>query len=239
MSTITSTPPSVATFRRLPASDAAVIPGERRIAIRNIPWDIYDRLSDAIGEGQNVRLAYDGKDLEIMVTGPTHEDAKESLQVFVKAVAFELRVRCRGLGQTSWKRPETLRGIEADLCYFFDPAKLAIAADARVRRSNDVSDYPNPDLAIEIDISPSQIDRPSIYRALNVKEVWRFDGRSLVIEQLRADGTYDPTDSSLFLPVRAEEVLRWLTKEDSSDETAWELSLREWARSDLAPRMKL
>ena len=158
--------------------------------------------------------------------------------MFVKAVAFELRVRCRGLGQTTWKRPETLRGIEADLCYFFDPAKLAIIADTRTRRSNNVAHYPNPDLAIEIDISPSQIDRASIYRALNIKEVWRFDGKCLVIEQLRSDGTYGPADSSLFLPVRAEEILRWVAEENSNDETAWELRLWEWASSALAPRMK-
>ena len=160
------------------------IPAEQRIAIRDIPWDLYDRLSDAIGEGQHVHLAYDGKDLEIMTVGPTHEDAKEYLGRFVNAVAFEARVRCRGLGQTTWKRPELSRGIEADLCYFFDPEKLAIVVDARARQSNNVADYPNPDLAIEIDISPSQIDRPSIYRALKVAEVWRFDGASLVIDPL-------------------------------------------------------
>jgi Uma2 family endonuclease len=237
MSTITSPPPSVATVPPLPVPSAA-IHAEQRIAIRDIPWDLYDRLSEAIGEGQNVHLAYDGKDLEIMVIGPTHEDAKEGLQLFVKAVAFELRIRCRGFGQTTWKRPETLRGIEADLCYFFDPAKLAIAADARMRRSNDIADYPNPDLAIEIDISPSQVDRPGIYRALSVKEVWHFDGSSLVIDQLGSDGTYIASESSLFLPVRADEVFRWVAEEDSNDEIAWETRLREWARSELAPRMK-
>jgi Uma2 family endonuclease len=171
-----------------------------------------------------------------MVLGPTHEGAKEWLLTFVKAVAFELRIRCRGLGQTTWKRPETLRGIEADLCYFFDLEKLAVIADARTRRSNIVADYPNPDLAIEIDISPSQIDRRGIYRALKVPEVWRFNGESLVIEQLGQDGAYIPADSSRFLPVRADEVLRWIRDEDLSDEIDWELRLREWVRTELAPR---
>jgi Uma2 family endonuclease len=234
MSTITIPAPAAIRFRR-PCPD---IPAEQRIAIRDIPWDLYDRLSDAIGEGQNVHLAYDGKDLEIMVLGPTHEDAKEFLGRFVNAVAFEAKVRCRGLGQTTWKRPEMSRGIEADLCYFFDPEKLAIVVDARARQSNNVADYPNPDLAIEIDISPSQIDRPSIYRALKVAEVWRFDGASLVIEQLRPDGTYAASESSRFLPVRSDEVLRWIRDEDSSDELAWELRLREWARTELTLRAK-
>jgi Uma2 family endonuclease len=195
-------------------------------------------LSDAIGEGQNVHLAYDGKDLEIMTAGPKHEDAKEVLGSFVKAVAFELRIRCRGLGQTTWKRPESLRGLEADLCYFFDPGKLAVVAGARARDSNDVADYPNPDLAIEIDISHSEIDRPVIYAALRVGEIWRFDGESLVIEQLGTDGTYVPAESSRFLPVRADEVLRWVNDEDFSDEVDWELRLRAWIQVELKPRLK-
>jgi Uma2 family endonuclease len=234
MPTITIPAPTAASSRR-PSPD---IPAEQRIAIRDIPWDLYDRLSDAVGEGQNVHLAYDGKDLEIMTVGPTHEDAKEYLGRFVNAVAFEVRIRCRGLGQTTWKRPDLSRGIEADLCYFFDLQKLAIVAAASAGRSNIVADYPNPDLAIEIDISPSQIDRPGIYRALKVPEVWRFNGESLVIEQLGQDGAYIPTDSSRFLPVRADEVLRWIRDEDLSDEIDWELRLREWARTELAARAK-
>jgi hypothetical protein len=51
-----------------------VLAGDQRITIRGLEWDLYDRLSDAIGEGQHVRLAYDGKDLEIMTTGRLHED---------------------------------------------------------------------------------------------------------------------------------------------------------------------
>jgi hypothetical protein len=59
-----------------------------------------------------------------------------------------------------------------------------------------------------------------------------------VIEQLGQDGTYIPTDSSRFLPVRADEVLRWIRHEDLSDEIDWELRLREWARTELAARAK-
>ena len=40
----------------------------------------------------------------------------------------------------------------------------------------DIADYPNPDLAIEIDISPPEVDREGIYKSLKVAEIWRFDG---------------------------------------------------------------
>ena len=109
-----------------------------------------------------------------MTVGPKHEDVRDLLGMFVNEVYFGLDIDCRGLGSTTWKRSEVNRGIEADLCFLFDPAKLQAADAAAANDSNDVADYPNPDLAIEIDLSPSQIDRPGIYSALRVAEIWRL-----------------------------------------------------------------
>ncbi len=52
------------------------------------------------------------------------------------------------------------------MTHYFTAKKLAADAKSRARKSNKVADYPNPDLAIEIDISPSEVDRPAIYAAL-------------------------------------------------------------------------
>jgi hypothetical protein len=62
MSTITKSKPSKVpvTMRRPPT-----IVGEARIVIRDVAWEIYDKLSDAVSEEQHVRMTYDGKDLEI------------------------------------------------------------------------------------------------------------------------------------------------------------------------------
>jgi len=224
--------PRPSTRNRIPVA----IAGEQRIVIRGVSWDLYDRLSDAVGEGQHVYVAFDGKDLELMTTGRMHEVYKELLAWFMRFVTSELRIRCRPLGQTTWKRPEIARGLEADQCYYFTPKKIKAELKGLAKKSNKIADYPNPDLAIEIDISPSQVDRPGIYAALKVPEVWRIDGESLVIGQLSPDRTYTAAEESLFLPVRAEEVFRWVAREDSSDELAWEQRLREWARTELAPR---
>src|SRR5438045_881021 len=163
---------------------------ERRIVIRGVDWETYDRLSDAVGEGQHVRLAYDGKDLEIMSTSHIHEYFKELLGLFVHEVCTELEIPRLPGGETTWKRSELAKGLEADQCYEFRPEKLAIVAAAIKRRSKDIADYPNPDLAIEIDISPPEVDRMGIYESLQVAEIWRFDGEEVTIEQLQADGTY-------------------------------------------------
>jgi hypothetical protein len=74
-------------------------------------------------------------------------------------------------------------------------------------------------LAVEVDISPTKIDRPAIYAALCVAEVWRFEGedQQIIIERLGDDGSYHPVEGSAVLPVRAEEVERWVLREDHRD----------------------
>src|SRR5689334_16063483 len=130
MSTLT-TPPRRGTTPAPSAPTGPIVePGDQRIAIRDVSWEIYDLLSDAVGERQHVFLAYDGKDLEIMTKGKDHEDYREILIRFVIFLTSELRIRCWGLGETTWKRPDIARGLEADLCYFFTPEKRAAIAEA-------------------------------------------------------------------------------------------------------------
>jgi Uma2 family endonuclease len=236
MSTIT-TPPRQATPPAKSAPTGPIVDsGDQRIAIRDVSWEIYDLLSDAVGERQHVYLAYDGKDLEIMTKGRAHEGIRAILARFVIFVTSQLRIRCRELGETTWKRPEIARGLESDLCYYFTPEKRAADLEALARKIKDIAAYPNPDMAIEIDLSTPEVDRPGIYAALKVTELWRFDGDDFIIENLQPDGTYQPVEMSRFLPVRAEEIGRWVIEEDFSDELDWEQRLRAWARAELMPR---
>jgi len=211
---------------------------DHRVVIPNVDWAYYEQLVDSIPEGANLHVDYDGKDLEIMTLSPLHDGEKKRLGQLVEAIAQELEIPDKSAGQTTWKRPEVARGLEADESYFFRPQKLAAVTQAKSRRSKKIADYPNPDLGIEVDISPSEIDRPGIYAALLVAEVWRFDFERMeaVIERLGDDGRYHSAEESAFLPIRADEVRRWVVEEDSSDESAWARRLRGWARAELVPR---
>ena len=167
MSTITSPPrPAVGPAPPIPPSqtpDATVLMGQQRIAIRNVSWDLYDLLSDAIGEGQHVYLAYDGKDLEIMTTGFRHDDMKEMLGWFVRILTSELRIRSRGAGQTTWKRPEIARGLEADLCYFFTAERLAASWQLDPASPTTSPTIPTPTWQSRSISHHRRFDRPGIY----------------------------------------------------------------------------
>ncbi len=200
---------------------------EQRVVIHGVDWSFYEELVDSIPESSNIHVDYDGRDLEVMAIGPEHELSKKLLSRIAEMAAEELNIRYLPAGQTTWKRPKIARGLEADECYFFLPGKLAAYEAALGRHSKDIADYPNPDLAIEVDISRPEVDRAGIYAALKVPEIWRLDGDQVIIERLTPQGTYAAVDASGFLPLRAEEVRHWVFEEDWRDMPAWAKRLRE------------
>jgi Uma2 family endonuclease len=209
------------------------LPPDTRIIIAGVTWNDYENLASQVGDSRNCRIAFDGKDIEMMTVSPFHERQKSLLDLFIMIVAGELKIRRQPMGSTTWKRNKLKRAIESDICYYFDPTKLAAVSAAA--QSDDVDLYPNPDLAVEIDISPPKIDRPGIYAALQVPEFWRVRNKTVFIEQLGPDGKYHEAPRSRFLPVRSEDATRWVFSEDSSDLVIWEEQLRDWVRTELAP----
>lgn len=127
---------------------------------------------------------------------------------------------------TTFRAADLQRGLEPDNCYY-------IEHEQQVRRSEevDLSIDPPPDLAIEIELSRSSIDKLAIYAALGVPELWRFDGRMLQIFQLSADRTYRPADSSACLPgIPVEEMVRVLGQVNTASETALVREFRRLVR---------
>ncbi len=205
--------------------------GERRWVIHDATWDDFETLSELLPE--RVRMAFDGSNLEIMVITHLHDDYADALDTFFKAVAGALGVPFRPYRSATWKRPKLQRSIEADNSYYLDPGKIATSAAAAARKSRKASDYPNPDLAMEVDLSPPKADRLSIYAALQVTELWIFDGTQLTIYRLGDDGRYRAVERSGFLPLRADQVPRWLLQEDRTDYDRWTQRIRAWAKRTL------
>ena len=78
------------------------LPPDTRVVIADVTWDDYVRIVDAVAEGENCRVAYDGKDIELMNVGPVHDSYGEILGLFVNLVAEELAVDLRGTRSTTW-----------------------------------------------------------------------------------------------------------------------------------------
>ena len=212
--------------------------GEARIILSGVDWTTFKKLTS---ESTGARFAYDHGVLEITAPGPLHESDKAASPMkprFVRSSGPERAVHIPRLdmGSTTWESINADRGLEADDCFYFDQEKIALAAAALALRSNDPADYPAPDLALEVDLSPPKLDRTAIYATLRVAEIWRFDGISLVIERLNNAGGYDRIERSNLLPVQDTEILRWLQTEETIDRSSWEERLADWTLVELKAR---
>jgi Uma2 family endonuclease len=206
--------------------------GEQRIVLRGVGWEIYEALLARL-EGQPIRLTYDRGDLELMAPSYDHEHYKKLMGRLIETVTEELDLPCSSAGSTTWRKQIEDRGLEPDDCFYL--SSLAKVAG----RVPDLSVDPPPDLALEIEISRSMLDRMTIYAAIGVPEVWRFDGETLHVHLLQIDGTYAPSSTSLNFPfLSPHEVENWLGMVTPMfDQTRWIRQIREWVRAELAPRL--
>ena len=203
--------------------------GDQRIAF-HASWADFQSLARSIGD-QPLRIAFDGERVELMSPSPEHEALTNALDIILRSLAATLGVRFKGMRSTRWERPDTLRGVEADSSYYLTGEKI----DAARRRPQDPADWPLPDLALEIDLRASALDRQGIYAALGVPEVWRFDGETVSIDCLGPDGEYQDAHESGWLGIRPEEMVHLLSL-DAEDDQDFASQVADWARRVLVPR---
>jgi len=221
MTTITETPAA--------AGRSTVPVPEQRIVLQGISWETYRKIQEEVGDIPTL-MAYNRGVLELMSPGYHHEDYKMILHHVVLIVAEELGIPCKWMGSTTFNKEEARRGLEPDTCYMLT-AEMAAA----VRQLPKDATPPRPDLAIEIDMRRGGVNRAEIYASLGVPEVWRFDGKTLRIDRLRDDGTYEPAAASAFLPIDPAEVARWVLTDVPGDDIAWLRAFRAWVRAGMTP----
>lgn len=207
--------------------------GEQRVLIRGVGWKGYQTLLKLVAV-QPVRLTYSRGNVELMSPLSKHERNKSLLGRLVEILTEELEIPMMSAGSTTLDREDLDQGLEADESFYLgdlsrvrDPDRLDLDVD------------PPPDLAIEVEITKSSLNRLGVYGALGVPEIWRFDGRKLAILERQDDGTYRVISSSAAFPwVTLEEIARYLVEEDTRDETLWARKFRAWVRAVVVPRAR-
>lgn len=198
------------------------------LLLKNISWQTYESLLKDVEEQPGIRLTYDRGRLEIMTPLAPHEGYKEVIGRFVQTLTEESNLEVRSLGSLTCKREDLARGLEPDQCYYIQNERLV-----RELEQIDLNQDPPPDLAIEIDITSSSINRLDLYAALGVPEVWRYEGQKLTIYQLEGE-IYQECDRSPAFPILPpNEVVRFLELRKSIGENSMIRSFREWVRSQL------
>ena len=197
-----------------------------QILLPSIRWETYRAIADDLEAHPSKRLTYDNGILEIRMPSDLHENYKKLLGRIVEALTESLEMEIRSLGSMTCDRQDLARGIEPDQCYYIQNEEQVWGKD-----KIDLLIDPPPDLAIEIDITSSSLNRFAIYAKLGVPEVWRYDGQAITIHQLVGD-LYSLSDRSMAFPIlRTIDLQNFLEFKSTLKENALIRQVRAWATS--------
>ena len=124
------------------------------------------------------------------------------------------------------KRRRKHKGVELDACFYVQNATLVGTKD-----EIDFASDPPPDVVVEVDLHHESISKFPIYAALSVPEIWRYDGESLKIYDLR-DGDYAASPASRALPLLTSVLLtEFLSRSPKQDQYDIMLGFEEWLKT--------
>ena len=213
------------------STTATTTPIEPQFGVRyGQTWQDYERaLAERDRLGRLYRITYDRGVLEIMPISAPHARWQHLIGILLMGFALAKKIPIVGLGPWTCRREELERGLEPD-CFYY------IQNEPRVRGRMDIDleTDPPPDLAIEVEMSRTVIDRLGILAALRVPEVWRYDGEHLAVLLLGPDGQYDPAAASRAFPsLPLDEFERQLAAWGTTDETTRLTNWQTWVRRNV------
>lgn len=173
---------------------------DRCITLYDIGWEKFEAIASLL-EDYPVRLTYLDGTLDIMTPSPDHEDYKSTI-----GILLEVYLRFRGIrfyargGPTLGSREVGARG-EPDESYNLDTKKEI------------------PDIAIEVVITNSGVDKLEKYKRWGVPEVWFYQDKRLFIYHLHSAGYEQVSKSELLPELDLDLFVRCLNMSDQYDAT--------------------
>jgi Uma2 family endonuclease len=188
---------------------------EGRVLLENVRWSTFQALITDLGPRRG-RVTYDRGTLEIMSPSKKHERLKMLLARFIMLFTQERAIKVQSTGSVTLEREDLDRGVEADDTYY-----VVREPEVRDQEDLDLGRDPPPDIAVEVEVTKSFLDREDIYAALGVPEVWRCDGNDITVHRLGKDGRYRRAPRSAVLPgFPLAAAVRLLRKRGKLDDTS-------------------
>jgi Uma2 family endonuclease len=207
-----------------PATPTPAAPVGNRVLLYSVSWEEYTKFLEAAGT-HRLRLTYDRGTLELMTLSNPHEWWRGRFGFVIRLLGGVLNIDVQGCGSTTLRREDLERGLEPDEGFYIANEWM------RGPRHLDLAHDSPPDLAVEIDISRSCLDRMNIYAALGVREVWRFAGETLQVYRRNDAGQYEVHDRSTCFPnLPLVELVQFLQETQGLSESGLILPFQTWVR---------
>ena len=174
--------------------------------IADVTWEFYESFVESIADGENIRVAFDGKDIEATTLGPFHESLGGIVAVFIATIATELGIEHQQVGSTTWKRKKRRARRRLGFVLLLRPRKAGDIHGSVRAAIEQSGGLPQPRSRDRDHISRSKIDRPGIYAVLKVPELWRFHKEQFSIKHLGPGGAHRRRTGAVSCAVRPDYI---------------------------------
>ena len=198
------------------------------LVLHDISWETYEQLLEIFAERSTPRMTYYQGTLELMVPLPEHERYSWTLGRLIVALSEEIGIEIIGLKSSTWRSEPKKAGNEADECFYIQNEALM-----RGKLTIDLKNDPPPDLAVEMDLTSSSINKMAVYAELKVPEVWIWKKGKLIINILNDTGYLESETSLAFASFPVKELAQFMNLDSEKGENARIREFREWVRSHL------
>ncbi len=203
------------------------LPNSSVTKIYGVSWDDYEELVNQMESFPAHRIWFDEGKLSIMSPKPNHEKPKTFFTRSGQILSEILNLDIEDLGSTTYKSEFKKKGAEPDVCFYVENAKFIIGLD-----DFDTSIAPPPDVVVEIDTTNDSWEKFPIYASFGVKEIWRYDGKTFEIYELRKNAEYKQVKQSKSLPILTAKVLNdLLNQSNEKDQYEILLDFEEWLKT--------
>jgi Uma2 family endonuclease len=205
---------------------ASNLPPASAVTFHDVSWEEYEQFIDELGEARGLRVSYNDGTLEIMTVSSAHESYATFINRLISHLSFRLRMNIRFFGSATMRTRKKKKGSEPDACFYVQSAPVI-----GNRIQIDFAVDPPPDIVVEVDVHHDSRDKFSIYAALGVPEIWRYDGQELTIHHLQED-QYVEVERSLALPMLSGGALTdFLARLPKDGESQTLVAFDEWLQS--------
>ena len=192
-------------------------PTEKRIVLPGVSWQQFETLLDELGQNRTARLTYDRGKLEMMTPLEEHERCSRLIESLMLVVGDEMEMQINSIGSVLLKRADLGCVAQPDASYYLTE-KIRLPNRAEL----DLNQTPPPDIAVEVAITKSSLNRFAIYAALGLPEVWQYWTTigdnvlkgNLLIYQLQNGQYVQCLNSPTFPFLPAKRVLEFLDQSD-------------------------
>jgi Uma2 family endonuclease len=195
--------------------------------LSGVSWETYERLRRELDEaGSNIHITYDRGRMVLMSPLARHGKWSRLIAQLIETLAAERGVLISSFGDTTCKRADLRRGLEGDESFYVQHAE-----SMRGKEEIGLNVDPPPDLAVEVELTHQPLDKPAIYEALRVPELWRYNGRRMEVLVLQPDGRFAASaTSAAFAGFAPGELHRFLSMYPALLDAEIAAAFRGWIR---------